>query len=258
VSSLRPFFCYYGGKWRAAPRYPAPEHDTIVEPFAGAAGYSTRYADRNVVLVDRDPIIAGLWAYLTKVSEAEILTLPADVPGAVADLPVCQEARWLIGFWINKGSAAPRNVPSTWMRGGTRPKSYWGKEVRAIIASQVDKIRHWKVIEGSYERAPDLRATWFVDPPYEKAGKHYRFGSKQLEYEGLAAWCVSRDGTTIVCENVGATWLPFEPFAKIAANRSVNGGKFSDEAIWIQRRRDRLLSDVEIHEAIVGGIRDAG
>ena len=44
VTRLRPFFCYYGGKWRAAPKYPPPEHDTIVEPFAGAAGYATRYA----------------------------------------------------------------------------------------------------------------------------------------------------------------------------------------------------------------------
>ena len=70
--NLRPFFCYYGGKWRAAPKYPAPEHDTIVEPFAGAAGYATRYPDRKVVLVERDPVIAGLWRYLTKVSPAEI------------------------------------------------------------------------------------------------------------------------------------------------------------------------------------------
>jgi hypothetical protein len=35
--SLRPFWRYYGGKWRAAPRYPRPTHDTIIEPFAGAA-----------------------------------------------------------------------------------------------------------------------------------------------------------------------------------------------------------------------------
>jgi hypothetical protein len=32
---LRPFWRYYGGKWRAAPRYPAPRYDTIIEPFAG-------------------------------------------------------------------------------------------------------------------------------------------------------------------------------------------------------------------------------
>jgi hypothetical protein len=54
-----------------------------------------------------------------------------------------------------------------------------------------------------------------------------------------------------------ATWLPFEPFATIQANPSVHGGKKSAEAIFVQRRRDRMLSAVEIHEAIVGGMRVA-
>jgi hypothetical protein len=38
MSNLKPFIRLYGGKYRAAPRYPKPLHDT---PFAGAAGYST-------------------------------------------------------------------------------------------------------------------------------------------------------------------------------------------------------------------------
>ena len=66
MTGLRPFWCYFGGKWRAAPHYPAPIHSTIVEPFAGAAGYSTRYPDRQVVLIDKDPVIVGLWRYLTR------------------------------------------------------------------------------------------------------------------------------------------------------------------------------------------------
>lgn len=252
--NLRPFFCYYGGKWRAAPRYPAPEHDTIVEPFAGAAGYATRYADRRVVLVERDPTIAGLWKYLTRVSSAEILALPAAVPGLVADLPICQEAKWLIGFWCNKGAVQPRNMPSAWMRSGTRPKSYWGAEVRQIIASQVEKIRHWQIIEGSYERSPAVPATWFVDPPYEAAGKHYRFGSGLIEYEGLAAWVHSREGFVIVCENVGATWLPFEPFAAIRSNPSKRGKGYSQEAIFTKRTHS---TDVQARNAIIQGMRSA-
>jgi len=47
---LRPFWRYYGGKFRAAPRYPTPTHKTIVEPFAGAAGYSLRVDDLRVHL----------------------------------------------------------------------------------------------------------------------------------------------------------------------------------------------------------------
>jgi hypothetical protein len=48
---LRPFFGYYGGKWRdAVKHYPPPEHTRIVEPFAASAGYSLRYPDRKVIL----------------------------------------------------------------------------------------------------------------------------------------------------------------------------------------------------------------
>jgi hypothetical protein len=232
--SLRPFFCYYGGKWRAAPKYPPPEHSTIVEPFAGAAGYATRYADRNVVLVERDPIVAGLWRYLTRVSPSEIERIP-NVPegGTVDDLPACEEARNLAGFWLNKGVSAPRKRPSAWMRQGIRPKSFWGPEVRALLASQVEKIRHWRIIEGSYEQAPQVEATWFVDPPYQKAGKHYRFAD--VDFAALATWIQTRHGLTIACENVGADWLPFVPFARIKGNESSRGGKVSLEAVFVRR-----------------------
>jgi hypothetical protein len=30
-----------------------------------------------------------------------------------------------------------------------------------------------------------------------------------LDYEALGAWCRSRPGQRIVCEQAGATWLPF-------------------------------------------------
>jgi len=96
---VRPFFTYYGGKWRAAPRYPAPRYSIIIEPFAGSAGYSLRYYDRQVVLVEKDPQIAALWRYLIKATASDFLNLP-DVPEgmSVDDLNVCQEARYLIGF----------------------------------------------------------------------------------------------------------------------------------------------------------------
>lgn len=43
---LRPFFTYFGAKWRAAPHYPPPTHPTVIEPFAGAAGYALRHHTR--------------------------------------------------------------------------------------------------------------------------------------------------------------------------------------------------------------------
>lgn len=69
---LKPFWRYYGGKWRAAPRYPKPEFSRIVEPFAGAAGYSMRYPSRQVILVEKHPIIAEIWRWLIAARESEI------------------------------------------------------------------------------------------------------------------------------------------------------------------------------------------
>lgn len=111
--------------------------------------------------------------------------------------------------------------------------SFWGPEVRALLASQVERIRHWTVIEGSYEQAPNIEATWFVDPPYQKAGKHYRF--RDVDFGALARWVESRHGLTITCENVGADWLPFVPFARIKSNESKHGKSVSLEAVHIRR-----------------------
>lgn len=204
MSQLSPFFGYYGGKWRDTPKYyPAPQYPTIVEPFAGSAGYALRYADRDVILCEVDPILAGVWEYLIRVSPEEILAIP-DVPldGSVDDLVIPQEAKWLVGFWMNRGTSRPRKSPSKWMRDGIRPGSFWGDRVRQTIASQVESIRHWRVYNCSYENCPTPEvATWFVDPPYQAAGTHYRFGSEQIDFAALADWARSRAGQVIVCEN---------------------------------------------------------
>lgn len=230
---LRPFFGYYGGKWRdALKHYPEPDHETIVEPFAGSAGFSLRYAHRKIILCEIDPVLSEVWRYLIRVKAKEILAIPdLDPEGTIDDLKVPQEAKWLVGFWLNRGAASPRKSPSKWMREGIRPGSFWGPRVRQTIASQVDSIRHWQLFNCSYADAPTPRtATWFVDPPYEAAGRHYRFGSEQLDYEALGAWCRSRPGQVIVCENEGATWLPFRELADVKTTRA---DRRSKEVIWL-------------------------
>jgi len=233
MSTVWPLFSFYGGKWRAGKRYPPPQHTTIIEPFAGSAGYSLRYPARRVVLVDRDPAVAGTWRWLLAATPAEILGLPDLCPGqTVDDLGLVQEARWFIGWWLNKGAASPCKTPSAWMRSGVRPNSYWGRAIRERVARDVQRIRHWQIIEGDYTDAPDVDATWFVDPPYVQAGRLYRHGARGIDYEALGAWCKSRAGLTIVCEQQGAGWLPFRPFAAIKSNPSRHGGGHSLEAIW--------------------------
>lgn len=206
-------------------------HDTIIEPFAGAAGYALRYPDRKVVLVEKNPKVAATWRYLLRVSAAEVRALPDLGPNqSVNELAIIEEARLLVGWWVNKGTTSPCKTASAWMREGTHPGSFWGPQIRERIALQVDRIRHWRLIEGDYTDAPDVEATWFIDPPYISAGKHYP--TQPVEFNALGAWCQARRGQVMVCENVGATWLPFQPFITIQANPSKNGGKRSHEALW--------------------------
>jgi hypothetical protein len=232
---MRPFFTYFGGKWRAARSYPDPLCSTIVEPFAGAAGYSMRHAARRVILIDLDPVVAGVWRYLIAASASEIRSLPLlDAGQSVDDLNIHDEARWLVGFWCNKGSAQPRKTISAWGRDPRYSDQFWGEKIRERVAGQVDRIRHWQVIEGDYTRAPDIRACWFIDPPYQVAGKNYKV--QISDYSALGEWCRSRQGQVTVCESSGADWLPFRDFLTIKANESAHGGKVSREAIWTSGR----------------------
>jgi hypothetical protein len=225
-----PLFSYYGSKYRGGPRYPAPRYPVIVEPFAGSAGYALRHWRRRVILCDTDPIVVGVWRYLLATPSEEILALPDLEDGQTTDdLALPPEARWFIGFWINKGAASPRKQMSAWGRSGVAPTSRWGQAVRRRVAIGVSRVRHWRVFERPYYEAPiSGQATWFVDPPYQVQGMHYRHGSDGVDFDHLGQWCRRRPGQVIVCEQMGASWLPFRHIndAKTARNER------SSEAIW--------------------------
>ena len=208
---LRPFFSFYGSKWLLAPHYAAPRHERVIECFAGSAGYATLHNAREVLLVDVDPVICQVWEFLIGVSEKELLSLPVEFDH-VDELVCCQEAKWLIGFWLNAACAYPRKRPGKWMKTRLKlgqPGAFWGESIRARVASQLAEIRHWRVINASYADIPEQRATYFVDPPYQKMGRHYRFN--QMDFAHLGAWCRDRArcGQVIACEAEGADWLPF-------------------------------------------------
>lgn len=232
--TLRPFWRYFGGKWRIAPKYPTPRHTTIIEPFAGAAGYSLRYPDREVILVERYHTIAEIWRWLISVSVDEVLAIP-EVDN-VADLPawVPQAARWLVGFSMNSATTSPRRMLSVGarrLRAMNRQYEGWTTARRARVAEQVVRIRHWTVIEGDYTAAPDVSATWFIDPPYQgRPGLHYVHGSSKIDYTALGSWCRDRGGQILVCEAEGATWLPFARFG--GGTRGI-GARRSSEALWV-------------------------
>ena len=247
---MRPFWRYYGGKWQVAPHYPAPAVWPIVEPFAGAAGYSTRHgAGREVILVDANPIIAGIWRWLIQATPDDVRAI-GDIPegGTVDDIDAPQEARWLAGFWCNDAAVAPCKRASKFALANVERGVVggWNARARDRIAAQVPLIKRWTVVEGDYRAAPDIRATWFVDPPYQnKAGSYYP--CQPDSFEALGAWCRSRRGLTIVCENEGATWLPFEPLAGRRAAPTSRTGKKTVEAVWLGGElRQPTLWDAEV------------
>lgn len=225
---LKPFFSYYGAKHAFSSLYPVPRHATIYEPFAGSAAYSCRWFERRVILFELDPCVAGVWDFLIKATVSEIQRLPIVVDDVDA-LRIPIEARWLIGFWLARGRMHPAKTPSAWMRVGDDPQSFWGEIVRSRIAAQVDSIRHWKIQQADYRTAPRRKATWFIDPPYSIKGRHYRCW--KIDYPRLAKWCLERAGQLIVCETVGASWLPFSSLATVSTMRGKRRRGWSLEAI---------------------------
>ena len=216
---MRPFFPYYGSKWNTARYYPAPSRETIYEPFAGSAGYATFYEARRALLIDSDPIICGVWDYLLLVKLEEVLALP-DLPGVgdcVDDYPLPQEAKWLIGFWLNRGSAQPKKSRTAYSARTDKAQLNWGPRAKERIASQLPAIEGWSVSQGSYDLAPNRDVTWFVDPPYGDKGKYYRHTFS--DFDRLGRWCESRQGQIIVCEAEGATWLPFTPLGSFKSSK---------------------------------------
>lgn len=207
---MRPFFPYYGSKWNIVRYYPRPVHRLTVEPFAGAAGYATFHNVVRADLIDADPIIAGVWKYLMAASATEILALPdmLEVGDTVDNYSIPQEAKWLIGFWLNRGSAQPKKTRTAYSARTDRAQLNWGARAKERIAAQIPLLAGWTITEGNYDCAPDVEANWFIDPPYGDKGKYYRVGFR--DFAGLSLWAVTRRGRLIVCEGADAAWLPFK------------------------------------------------
>lgn len=232
---------YAGSKAGFAHLYPAPRHATIIEPFAGGAGYALQYADRDVVLYETDPVIVGIWRYLIGVPEGELRALPDVEPGQdLRDLDVPDAARHLIGFWCTKGGRARGNQTAPrwgWM--SQRPRWFWGRERREQIASNLWRIRHWRVVEEDWSRAvrdhgDRTDVTWFIDPPYTDVGRRtytrWRVGYDMLAH-AIREDIASDD--VIVCEGPGAEWLPFARLDPEAPrNRSSREIALGKERVW--------------------------
>lgn len=220
---------YYGSKTNVIKLYPKPQCDRIVEPFAGTARYALRYFDRGVELIDKYEVIIEIWKWLQKCSEHDVLSLPRfkkgdNINAVTYDHPA---ARYLVGFLVGFGFSSPRDTAIPRLRNRPNAMEF---TIRSI-ASQLFKIRHWKITHGSYEEIENKKATWFIDPPYQIGGHAYPCSNKKIDFTHLAGWCQERQGQIIVCENMKADWLPFRPITK----QNVLSGEYQ-EAIWINQK----------------------
>ena len=218
---LKAFFTYFGGKHTLVEKYPDPKWSTIVECFAGSAGYSTRFYNRKVMLYDVNPRVFGTWDYLIKSSPSDIMALPIDFED-VRELTVCQEAKWLIGWWLGAGNFEPRNRKTPWSKLPGKERQSWGEAIRLRLARQSALIKHWKVFNEGYDSAPDIKATWFIDPPYQRSGTRYTFHS--LNYTFLSHWFKRRKGQIICCGQDGDNWANFTHLYTSAAITNTGGG----------------------------------
>jgi hypothetical protein len=207
----------------------------VIEPFAGFAAFSCVWWPAMVILFEINPLIFNILKYLQRTSADEFMRLPTDIVH-VDELPswVCEEARNLIGFSFNRGLAVPGLSPARWARENPGDARFWNETRKWRIASQLHRIRHWDINWGSYEEAPDVEGHWFIDPPYSnRAGRHYPYND--IDYAALADWCKRRPGYVQVCENDGATWLPFRPIKIVTTS---HGRGYSVEAVCeIDNRR---------------------
>lgn len=213
-------FYYYGRKKQIAKHYPAPNFDTIVEPFAGAAAYSL-YTDnwkKKVVLIEKDPKVAAIWDWLiNKATTQEILKLP--------DLKVGEKSSEFLHIIhaATKMAFKYKTIKVTPIL-----ERNWEISKR-VMASNVHKVKHWQIICGDYSEAPDIQATWFIDPPYKnQPGMGYKCSSEFIDYNVLSEWSLNRKGEIVFCEGEFGDYLPFRTLLELKGV----AGKSSKEVIY--------------------------
>lgn len=224
---------YFGTKSNKAKFYPTPLYDTIIEPFAGVAGYSLRHWKKRVILVDRDEKIIRVWRWLQKAKANTLLTLPwnAKIGDNLTKFNYdCKEA--YIFFCLVSGSSG--SVKLKILNNFQERPFQANKKRKQEIISIPEHIQDWTFIHGDYHALANIEATWFIDPPYQFGGENYVQGNKKLNYSELAEWCRSRRGQVIVCENTAATWMDFQSM-KITSHNHYHK---TTEAIWSNKPLD--------------------
>ena len=206
--------------------YPKPKYDKVIEPFAGSAAYSMKYWDKDVWINEKDIKIHELWRWLIKdCSENDLINLPILESGESLNDEkysyLKPAEQWLIGFYLNSGSAQPKRSPAKFNK--------WNEKTIKDLVTFLPNIKHWNITNLDYKEMENLEGTYHVDPPYAgNGGKYYKHGSKFIDYTHLSDWCKERNGQVMVCENSEATWMDFKPLVNIQGQKHK-----TTEVIWV-------------------------
>ncbi len=213
-------FYYYGRKKQIAKYYPLPNCDVIVEPFAGSAAYSL-YGNnwkKQVLLYEKDEKVAGVWEWL--INEA--------TPSTISKLPDLKLGERSSEFLHILHAATKMAFKYKTIKVTPVLARNWEISKR-VISSNLYKIKHWQIRCGDYSSAPNIEATWFIDPPYKgDPGMGYHYTSALIDYKELAVWAKSRKGEVIFCEGEYGDYLPFKPLTTLKGV----AGKTSKEMLY--------------------------
>lgn len=227
-------FYYYGRKKQIAKHYPEPNYDCIIEPFAGSAAYSF-FSDnwkKQIILIEKDKRVAEIWEWL--INEA--------TPCKIKNMPDLKAGEKSSEFLHIIHAATKMAFKYKTIKVTPVLARNWEISKR-VMSENLQKIKHWKIVCGDYTEAPDIEATWFIDPPYmADPGMGYEYSSAKIDYLQLAKWCMERQGEIICCEGEYGNYLPFTTLLELKGV----AGKSSREKIFyksVQGERQLKLID---------------
>jgi len=238
-----PLFKWFGSKWLSAKTLPIPICDTIIEPFAGGAGYSLRYFDKKVILAEKNPMVKRLWEWLIQeANESDIRDIPLDLKEGtdIRFIGLSEGQALLLKHWQRTNNVGDCWTISPW---GNKP-GQWTANTRARVAEEFQAIRHWAILSDGmrlmYQESIADSTTWFIDPLYQY---NYQYGMPAHDYRMLGKTIERLRGQVIVCEAICPksgdipTWLPFSAFGeRITSRRKEGNNHHSKELIYHARQ----------------------
>jgi hypothetical protein len=211
-------FYYFGRKGDLAKTYPEPLYDLVIEPFAGSMAYTLFHRPKMALGIEANERVVDLWWRLRDMSMREIRAMPVPEIGERTD-----DLYWVLASASNT-SLEVRGRTVTWFM-----DMRLERQKRLTIKHHAYVRGHVLYQHGDYTDAPDIEATWFIDPPYEGVTG---YGNEPLDYAALAEWVLSRRGQVIVCEGAQGSWLPFQDHHVLRGVNSGQGGTAHREQAW--------------------------